>query len=200
MTSKIILTDCDGVLLDWLHGFKLWMSRHGYTAHPYTDEDYDLSKGLGLTKQETKKWIRLFNESSAMRYLSPFRDAAYYVPLLHKKFGCMFHVITSQTKEPTAQQLRIENLKSIFGESLFEKFIFLDTGEDKDKVLETYRDTKLLWVEDKLENAEAGLDYGLTSVLISHAHNRTVNDRIPRFNSWKDIYNLYEGHNSINTA
>ena len=28
--SKIILTDCDGVVLDWEEGFPIWMEIHGH--------------------------------------------------------------------------------------------------------------------------------------------------------------------------
>ena len=29
--QKIILTDCDGVVLDWEEGFSIWMEHHGHT-------------------------------------------------------------------------------------------------------------------------------------------------------------------------
>ena len=28
--EKLILVDCDGVLVDWLHSFSMWMEEHGY--------------------------------------------------------------------------------------------------------------------------------------------------------------------------
>ena len=30
MKQKIILTDCDGVVLDWEEGFSVWMEHHGH--------------------------------------------------------------------------------------------------------------------------------------------------------------------------
>ena len=30
MKEKVILVDCDGVLLDWGYSFNRWMDRHGY--------------------------------------------------------------------------------------------------------------------------------------------------------------------------
>ena len=29
--DKVILTDCDGVLLNWEYAFITWMKRHGYS-------------------------------------------------------------------------------------------------------------------------------------------------------------------------
>ena len=59
-------------------------------------------------------------------------------------------------------------------------------------MLEPYRDTGLIWIEDKLENANTGLKYGLNSVLISHQHNKMLDDKrdiIPRFTNWEELYN-----------
>ena len=30
MKNKVILTDCDGVILDWVYAFDQWMARHDY--------------------------------------------------------------------------------------------------------------------------------------------------------------------------
>jgi FMN phosphatase YigB (HAD superfamily) len=36
--DKLILTDVDGVLLNWEYAFNIWMKRHGYT--PKEDWQY----------------------------------------------------------------------------------------------------------------------------------------------------------------
>ncbi len=75
--KKIILTDADGVLLDWEFAFGVWMEQHGF----------------------------------------------------------VFHCITSMSSDENAQELRKMNLRKLFGETAFTKFIILDTGADKDDVL-----------------------------------------------------------------
>ena len=47
----------------------------------------------------------------------------------------------------------------------------MDTGEDKDRILTEYQDSGYLWIEDKVQNAECGLKYGLDSVLFEHGFN-----------------------------
>ena len=96
-------------------------------------------------------------------------------------------MITSLSLDPYAQELRIQNTKKLFGETAFEKFVFLDTGADKHEALEKYKDTGYLWVEDKIENAELGYDYGLKGILMEHGHNMH-NDTVPLVKNWKDIY------------
>lgn len=185
--NKVILTDCDGVLLNWEYAFTVWMDRHGYEVDPDAANSYDVGDRYGLYPGEKKKLVKFFNESSAIGFLPPLRDAMYYVDLLHRKHGYVFHMITSLSLEPSAQDLRIQNTKKLFGETAFEKFIFCDTGADKDEVLEPYRDSGLLWVEDKIENAELGDRLGLQSVIMEHGHNMHYED-LPRVKGWSEIY------------
>lgn len=185
--NKVILTDCDGVLLNWEYAFTVWMERHGYEVMPENKLSYDVGERYGLTNGEKKKLVKFFNESSAIGFIPPLRDAMYYVDLLHRKHGYVFHMITSLSLEPTAQNLRIQNTKKLFGETAFEKFVFCDTGADKDEELEPYRDSGLMWVEDKIENAELGDRLGLQSIIMEHGHNMHY-DKLPRVTCWKEIY------------
>jgi hypothetical protein len=150
---------------------------------------YDMGDRYGLTSQRKSELIKFFNESSAIGFLPPLRDAMYYVDLLHRKHGYVFHMITSLSLEPSAQQLRIENTKKLFGETAFEKFVFCDTGADKDEALSPYMNSGYMWIEDKVENAVLGLEYGLNSVIMEHGHNMHFDDpTIPRVQNWKEIY------------
>jgi hypothetical protein len=185
--DKVILTDCDGVLLNWEYAFNTWMKRHGYEMKEAGEKAYDMGDRYGINNDEKKRLVKFFNESSAIGFLPPLRDAMYYVDLLHRKHGYVFHMITSLSLEPSAQQLRIENTKKLFGETAFEKFIFVDTGADKDEALVPYINSGYLWVEDKVENAVLGVEYGLNSVIMEHGHNMHFQD-IPRVKNWKEIY------------
>lgn len=189
--DKLILTDCDGVLMNWEYAFIIWMKRHGYEPIP-GNLSYDIGERFGLPKARTKELVKMFNESAAIGFLPPLRDAMYYIDLLHRKHGYVFHMITSLSLDPNAQQLRIENAKKLFGETVFEKFVFLDTGADKDEALAPYKDSGLLWVEDKPENAQLGLDMGLDAVLIEHGHNMHLKD-ILLLKNWKEVYEYVTG-------
>ena len=110
---------------------------------------------------------------------------------MHEEHGYVFHCITSLTKDENAQELRRMNLRKLFGITAFEKFVFLDTGADKDQALEPYRDSGLWWIEDKIDNCQVGTALGLKSLLVEHGHNMHYNDsKIPRMKNWRDIYNM----------
>ena len=191
--DKVILTDCDGVLLNWEYAFTTWMERHGYVIDPKSPDAYDVGERYGLLNRKKQELVKFFNESSAIGFLPPLRDAMYYVDLLHRKHGYVFHMITSLSLEPTAQELRIKNTKKLFGETAFERFIFCDTGADKDEVLEPYRDSGHLWIEDKVENAELGVSLGLESILIEHGHNMNYDNGIPLMANWSEVYEYIVG-------
>ena len=189
MNDKIILVDCDGVLLDWEHSFKLWMKNKGYEVK--NEVEYSMAKTYDMPKPEMKKLIRHFNESATMCCLPPLRDAVKYVRKIHEELGYVFHCITSMTLDPYANRLREQNLENLFGPTAFDKVHCLDTGADKDDALLPYIDSGCMWIEDKIKNAELGDRLGLSSVLMRHGHqNDYENDAIPVVESWKEIYEM----------
>ena len=190
--KKVILTDVDGVLLNWEYAFYIWAERNGYTALPNTDGVYDLGERFGIGHEEKMHLCKRFNESAAIGFLPPLRDAMYYMDLLHRKHGYVFHVITSLSRDPQAQALRTQNLKKLFGETMFEKFVYLGTGAPKDHALSKYEGTGHWWIEDMLVNARTGDKYGLESILVEHAHNME-NDEFPTFSTWAQIYSYITG-------
>jgi len=189
--QKLILVDADGVLLNWEYAFAIWMEEHGFSKVADAAFIYDIGQRYNIDRPQAKKLIRMFNESAAIGFLPPHRDAMYYVKRLHEEHGYVFHCITSLSRDINAQRLREMNLSKLFGSTAFEKVVCLDTGADKNYALEEYANSGCWWVEDKPENAEVGLDLGLKSVLMEHGHNMNhVNERIPVVKNWREIYEL----------
>lgn len=187
--DKVILTDADGVLLNWEYAFDCWMQDRGHKR--IRKDVYDICERYGITKVEAKGLIKIFNECAAIGFLPPQRDAMHYVRKLHEEHGYVFVVITSLSLDPYAKKLRTRNLEKLFGTAIRE-VICLDTGADKDEALEKYRDSGLYWIEDKPENAVVGKNLGLEAILVEHEHNMMVED-IPLAKNWKDIYDIIIG-------
>jgi len=53
----------------------------------------------------------------------------------------------------------------------------------------------LIWIEDKLENAELGDSLGLESLVVEHAHNMH-NEDFPTFSKWEYIYEYITGESA----
>lgn len=188
--NKIILTDVDGVMANWEFAFNTWMQENGHKVLEGKELTYDLSDKYGITKDVSRGFVKEFNNSPAIGFLPALRDAEFYIRKLHFEHDYKFHVITSLTKEENACRLRTQNLRKLFGDNTFDRFVYLDIGADKDEALEEYRDTGLFWIEDKIENAEAGLNVGLRPILMEHGHNmHYVNPGIVIKKNWYEIYN-----------
>lgn len=184
--NKTILTDCDGVLLDWEYAFDNWMARHGYKI--VNHGQYKMNLKYGIDKAESKKLCRMFNESAWIRRLPPLRDAIKYVKKLHEENGFVFHAITSLSNDEYAQHLRTKNLRELFGETVFERYVYLDTGADKDEALAPYKNSGCVWLEDKPENVDLGIDLGLDGYIFKHEHNKDYDGIATKVGSWKEIY------------
>ena len=191
MKENIILVDCDGVLCDWEYSFTQWMNHKGYPT--VNSNEYNVAKRFNLSKKEGKKFVAEFNDSASIAFLPPLRDAVYYIKRLNMLHGYRFHCITSLSDNKYAQRLRTQNLELLFGKSIFDDYIYLPCGADKDDALLPYSNTECFWVEDKVENAEVGERYGLNSILVAHEHNAYYEGDIPRYWKWKEIYKHITG-------
>lgn len=184
----IILTDCDGVLLSWIHSFDWWMKRKGYKK--VNNEVYKVSEQYDISEDSAQVLVEHFNESAAIGFLPPLKDAIKYVRKLHEEHGAVFHCITSLGTELYAQRLRESNLQKVFGETVFERVHCIECGADKTEALERYRDSGFVWVEDKPQNAEVGSKLGLRSFLINRPYNidYKVDESVTRVKNWRDLY------------
>lgn len=192
MSSRIILTDVDGVLLDWEKHFGKWMSSRGYQQVEGAEKLYAMYERYGISREEKETLIREFNCSAWMGTQEPMPNSQTWVKLLHAE-GWTFIPITSQTMDIPAQELRKKRLKELFGGTVFSNFFILETGADKDSALAEFHGTGLWWVEDKTKNAYAGLDYGLRPIIIDHPYNTDCqHPDIKRVADWQEIRTLVQ--------
>jgi len=194
MRDKVILTDADGVLLDWEYAFHIYMTQHGFNKQPGGELKYKTTKRYGIDEEQATRLVKIFNESAHMGFLPALRDSMYYVKRLHEEHGYVFHCITSMGRDDNAMKLREMNLKKLFGKTAFEKFIFLDTSSAKDEVLKSYEGTGCWWIEDNILNAQAGLKLGLQPLLMEHGHNMDYEDStITKVKNWREIFEIVVG-------
>ncbi len=187
--DKLILTDCDGVLLDWEAGFDKWIRRQGFTFNPIYKSHYSINDRYGIPHGQGLELVERFNHSSDFEHLEPWRDAKPVVKRLAEE-GWRFVVITTAGTHPWTHGLRWSNLERVFGEGVFESLHVLPIHGDKGDELVKYQGSNLLWIEDKPSNAELGFKYGLRPILMSADHNENYKGVMPRVNTWEDIYRI----------
>ena len=193
ISNRIILTDVDGVLLEWENHFTKWMVSRVYKLKDDFVSEYDMQKRFEDNTVDIKAKIREFNRSAWMGTQPPMPESQTWVKLLHAE-GWTFIPISSQTSDIPAQELRKSRLEELFGEYAFYNFHILETGQDKDDVLAEFHGTGLWWIEDKWTNAYAGLKYGLKPLFVDHPYNREYSHPdITRVNNWQDIHKIVTG-------
>lgn len=187
MENKLILADCDGVLLSWEWYFDRWMSKHGYTKH--VEGAYSIAEGYAIAIERAEQLVRMFNETVYAGSLPPLRDAVKYIRKLHEDYGCVLHVISSISGEAEIAEARQRNLHNVFGSSVFYKITCLDPARSKLVALSEYTGSNAIWVEDVVYNYELGNQLGLHPLLMNHSYNETA-ATANRIHSWAEVYKL----------
>ena len=199
--DNIILTDADGVLLNWAYGFNEFMKEHKWVEQDFepTLSDYHIHERYGIDESTAKRLVRQYNASARMLFCKPLRDSVKYVRKLYEEHGFKFHVITSQTDDKYAAELRKQNLCNIFGEDVFDGFTILGCGDDKDDALTPYAQSGCYWIEDKPSNANLASKFGLEGILVDQPYNQDddINSSVTRCSDWKSIYNLITGDSYV---
>lgn len=186
MVEKVILTDCDGVLLDWESKFDPWCERQGYRFHRDSHSYYSISEQLRISQKEGHDLIARFNSGSDFESLPPWRDSVEVVQRMHSQ-GWKFVVITTAGFHPWTYGLRRSNLDRVFGPGVIEELHILELHGDKGVKLKDYANSGLYWIEDKCSNAELGYKYGLRPLLMTTTFNWNVVSTVPRVNTWTEI-------------
>ncbi len=189
--TKTILTDADGVLLDWIQGFVAWMHDHDHVLPPDTVFHYNIAKWYGITNELAKQYTIQFNASNKIRNLYPYIDALEYVPRLYN-LAYRFVVISAIGTTQSCYDNRRFNLEHVFG-PIFDDVLLVDNGASKKELLKKFNPA--IWVEDHPHNAEDGHALGHKTFLIDHQHNENVevDHGIVRVSKWQQIYEQLEG-------
>jgi FMN phosphatase YigB (HAD superfamily) len=170
MDKPYLLLDADGVLLDWSGG----LDRYLAATHPklslisHDESGFSLMDRMGIGGEEADRLISSFHVDPLFGQLKALPGAVVTLDILQHWFTMV--VITACGTDPLTQQMRRDNLVSLFGD-VFEEIWCTDTFREKAKYLKMYPPS--WWVEDHFSNAVMGALLGHHSVLIDAEHNRT---------------------------
>ena len=188
LMNKLILTDVDGVLLNWSDGFDQWMAERGYDR--VLSGEYELGPTYGIDNDTAHKLAVEFNSSDAIGDLEPLRDSVKYVKKLYEEHGFRLHCITAIPDTQKTYLSRSKNLARYFGDAIY-RLNCTDSSKNKHIYLREYIDTGMPWIEDRIEMAELGERMGLTTYLIDHDYNQHLdNNDIMRVKNWKELYEI----------
>lgn len=185
--NKKILTDIDGVVLDWETSFTAWMEQQGHSV--VEPNVYKQATRFGISQEEADRIVKQFNESAWIGFIKPLRDSVSIIDdMLCEHYH--FEAITSLSTDYWAGELRRMNLERFFGRAAFRRVRCIETGADKDDILREY-DRGHWWIEDKPANALAGLEAGHRPILIDHPFNRDFDHPdVRRARDWKEVWQI----------
>jgi hypothetical protein len=196
---KLLLTDIDGVVLDWVKAFETYLDKY-YPGNKLADpKEFDLnlrytdlqpmSESMGKDKNYMRDIVKNFNNTAWIGFLEPFRDAKEILPKI-KADGWTIIGCTSMGTDSYATALRRINLENHFPD-VFNKVDILPFAEHKGNWLKQYRDSGAYWIEDKWINAIAGADIGLNTLIMKHDYNAFMKDnRLKHVDTWQQIYSI----------
>jgi len=190
--DKVIITDVDGVLLDWEAGFYRWMEQKGHTRPNVESHQYCLAQSWRMPDWVIRHLVEEFNASSNTAFLKPYGEAGHYMKRLAER-GYRFITCTSFGGTESSRALRRFNLENVFGD-VFDEHNIIELHGDKTPVLSRWRGSERWWLEDNINNARKGLDVGLRPILMRQPHNAEYDgEDMLVANGWREVYKIITG-------
>ena len=183
---KTIISDCDGVILDWRNSFAAWMGSIGeHVADDSGDVRYDMTT---LFPEITSKQIfdRMVEFAGSVEFsrLPYYPGAIEGILNLRQTFPeARFVVLTAVGDAANAHELRAKNLERLG----IDELILCPFGQSKRSWLDTMHGPAI-FIEDHPDQAAAGRDAGHATYLVEHVYNRDVQvPGVTRVSGWIDI-------------
>lgn len=175
--KKIIATDVDFVLLDWVQGLKPFLDEKGIDSEhlkKYKGSTYYPSlQELFFIKDESIciNLMKEFNASRHIKELPIFQEGSEkYFRELHDK-GFEIHAVTCIGSEEKIKRNRYENLFSIYGEVFsYDKVINLPVRTSKEPYLKELqkKGEVLIYIDDRHNHLKEAKDIGIKTALYTN--------------------------------
>lgn len=191
--KKTILTDIDGVLLEFLPSLNQFLreEKNIHISLEQWQKSYWLHDHIGGTEQMSR---RVFIEFSHSRYFReiPAKKCALDVIAKLKDDGWRFIGITAAGQDNPEQDLglvkrnRLDNLEHHFG-NVFEDLFITQHNQCKSDHLKYYEPT--WWIEDSVNNAHIGHAHGHNAIIMKSMYYREEDNKenLPVAESWHCI-------------
>lgn len=200
-TTKIILTDIDGVILDFGQTFLKFLEE--VKGEVTTVEDYFRGK-REIPLEEHQRIVAEYTHSDYFRHLNPKLCALDVLNGLRKEGWRFIAVTACDTEHPdqcikTAYNNRMENLERHFPD-VFEDMHFSPWSTGKKEILSRYQPT--WWIDDRADHAHDGHDAGHKAIIMrgEDTHIDANNHaNLPIVETWHEIKALIDADVSSKT-
>lgn len=158
--KPVILTDIDGVLIQWQSGLPYFAAKHNLNVARtlellYEDKFVSPADLFGCNDELAAKLLMKYNNSDFIKYLSPYQDAVQVINRLKDRFD--FVAITALGDTDDALMNRMFNLNALFP-GAFRDVMLVNYGESKTPHYMSakikYKDNLVCFVDDLAHNLE----------------------------------------------
>jgi len=191
-----IITDVDGVLLDWFNGFERWIVdvKGIKPLHDTTPSKYALTDKYPLTSKEIVDYIAEFNSSEYFSQLKPVDGSIEFLSMLlldKTKNIVWLSSGATEGKEEECFDMRAKNLKECFGVDM--PGTLLPMSAKKDECLKKYKEEfgyDMVFIEDSLDHAKTAIKLGIKTILLGYSYNTThySSKLLYKAKNWSEIY------------
>lgn len=189
-----IITDIDGVLLDWNNGFDVWLKnvKHIKGKHDCAPTTYGMQDKYNLTDKQILTLINEFNSTEDFGHLQGIRDAVDVVPnIISDEQFDWFWISCFLPVNGSNQLVRERRNRNIY--TSFNRYIpgiCLELRESKINSLMTFDANNSIFVEDSLHHAQDSAECGFKTFLIDYPYNQSekpLSSKIIRVKTWAEI-------------
>lgn len=200
--TKLIVFDCDDILLDWCAGMRAYL----ITKYPdiqfnsYYPTCYDLNGWIASDHiPPASEFIAEFAESEEFQHLQPIDLSVECVSLLRSEITLMdsnveLCVLTKSGLGKNGNTLlkRVMNLRNVFGYGTFEHVFVIEPWQSKHDILQGLKEhyDVIAVVDDNVHNNYISSCLDIPSYILKRSHNR--NGSLPydvvMCEDWDEIY------------
>ena len=184
MVKKLLLTDVDGVLLNWKTPFVEYVKSLSDAPLVKDAEYWDIKTWIDHPRP--LELVENFNTSGALRELKSANKAKEYLEKIHEQYD----IIAVTSVNDSARLDREHNLKEVFG-NIFMNIVCVPLGCCKGTWLARFRKDSV-WIEDRPENVMVGHKLGFNSFIMDQPYNRIFDfpDDVSRVSDWAELYEI----------
>lgn len=190
MNEKLIYSDVDDVMVEWLKHFHEHATELGYKT---VDETcWNLNDRYGIPVENVDTLYLDFNASEKSLYFEGVKNI-HYAKKISDEFGYKYVLVSacgeSQKGHPIYDN-RIVNVSGLIGEENIHSLYCTRGSAEKRAILERDAHTGKVWIEDNINNAIMGYELGYKTFLFNRKYNlgADVPEGIQRVECWEEIY------------
>lgn len=184
----VLLSDIDGVTIDWLEGFVKYCESIGHKAKHNEPEEFSM-RDIFPTLEKPWEYIMDYQHSEYYKEIKAYPEVVEVYNKLHD-MGVKIVFVTSCGTTDFIKEARTKVMQDEFN-GKFDHIEFLEFGESKTEILNKYPNAT--YIDDQIKMSIEGAETGHDSFIKDMSYNGNDNDdRVKRLYSFKQFIPYFE--------